>query len=92
VWSALVSLRPPGAREALQVGDEAAFLSFLKGCFAQKRKTLRNNLRALVQPASAAQEILRESGIPADARAEELTLAEFARVFTACTRRNSRRN
>ena len=44
VASALVSFRMPGARASHLLDDEDAFLDFVKECFAQKRKTLRNNL------------------------------------------------
>jgi 16S rRNA (adenine1518-N6/adenine1519-N6)-dimethyltransferase len=81
VSSALVALRPPGERPALGIRDEPGFARFLKGCFAQKRKTLRNNLRALV-PAARAAELLQEAGIAPTARAEELPLAQLARLFT----------
>ena len=79
VASALVSLRVPGTRETLDVGDEKAFLDFVKECFAQKRKNLRNNLRARL--GSRAGEALREAGLSPDARAEELTLFQFAELF-----------
>jgi 16S rRNA (adenine1518-N6/adenine1519-N6)-dimethyltransferase len=81
VSSALVALRLPGERPTLGVRDEPGFARFLKGCFAQKRKTLRNNLRPLVQ-AGRAEELLREAGIAPTARAEELPLAQLARLFT----------
>ncbi len=80
VDSALVALRPPGQRASLQVHDECAFLKFLKVCFAHKRKTLRNNLRALLSSVEA-QESMLQAGLAADARAEQLTLAQFARLF-----------
>ena len=80
VASALVALRLPGEGAALGVNDEPAFVEFLKGCFAQKRKTLRNNLRAMVPPARA-ELLLAECGIPREARAEQLSLAEMARLF-----------
>jgi 16S rRNA (adenine1518-N6/adenine1519-N6)-dimethyltransferase len=80
VASALVALRTPGERPALGIADEHGFGEFLKRCFAQKRKMLRNNLRALVDGQSAG-EIFREAGIASNARAEELTLAQFARLF-----------
>jgi 16S rRNA (adenine1518-N6/adenine1519-N6)-dimethyltransferase len=80
VDSALVALRPPGERATLQIADDRAFLEFLKACFAHKRKTLRNNLRALPSFADP-EEILRQSGLALDARAEQLTLAQFARLF-----------
>jgi len=89
VASALVALRPPGERPALGIADEHSFGEFLKRCFAQKRKMLRNNLRALVNGESS-EEIFREAGIAPNARAEELTLAQFARLFelTAAPRRS----
>jgi 16S rRNA (adenine1518-N6/adenine1519-N6)-dimethyltransferase len=90
VASALVALRPPGERPALGIADERGFGEFLKRCFAQKRKMLRNNLRALVNGESA-EEIFREAGVTLNARAEELTLVQFARLFdlTAAQRRGA---
>jgi len=80
VASALVALRLPGERATLGVNDEPAFVEFLKGCFAHKRKTLRNNLRAIVPPGRA-ELLLAECGIPREARAEQLSLPELARLF-----------
>ncbi len=80
VSSALVALRLPGEGAALGVNDEAAFVEFLKGCFAQKRKTLRNNLRVLAPPGSA-ELLLTKCGIAREARAEQLGLREMACLF-----------
>jgi 16S rRNA (adenine1518-N6/adenine1519-N6)-dimethyltransferase len=80
VDSALVALRLPGERAALDVQDETGFVEFLKRCFAQKRKTLRNNLRSLAANGRA-EVLLEECGIRGDARAEQLGLAEMARLF-----------
>ena len=80
VASALVALRPPGESPVLGIDDERGFGEFLKRCFAQKRKTLRNNLRALVDGESTEQ-IFRDAGVAPNARAEELTLTQFARLF-----------
>jgi 16S rRNA (adenine1518-N6/adenine1519-N6)-dimethyltransferase len=82
VQSALLALRPPGESRLLGIEDEPGFMDFLKVCFAHKRKTLRNNLRAVLtqEEAGAA---LRESGIAENARAEEIGLPLFARLFTA---------
>jgi 16S rRNA (adenine1518-N6/adenine1519-N6)-dimethyltransferase len=82
VSSALVALRLPGEREQLGIRDEEGFLRFLKVCFAQKRKTLRNNLRILM-PQEQAAKVLQECGIAPSARAEEIGLAGFARIFGA---------
>ena len=81
VDSALVSLRMPGARATHDVRDESAFLDFVKECFAQKRKTLRNNLRARL--GSRAEAALREAGLSGDARAEQLSVSKFAELFRA---------
>ena len=82
VSSALVALHLPGERTQLGIRDEAGFLRFLKVCFAQKRKTLRNNLRSLM-PQDEAAALLRECRIAPSARAEEIGLAEFGRLFVA---------
>jgi len=79
VASALVSFRMPGARAKHSVEDETAFLDFVKECFAQKRKTLRNNLRARL--GARTEEVLREANLPPDARAEQLTVSQFAALF-----------
>jgi len=80
VASALVALALPGERAELRLADEGKFLEFVKGCFAQKRKTLLNNLRTLTA-SGRAQEALRATGLRPDARAEQLTLAEFAGLY-----------
>jgi len=52
---------------------------FVKECFAQKRKNLRNNLRARL--GTRAGKLLREAGLSPDARAEELSVVKFAELF-----------
>ena len=83
VKSALVELALPGKRARLNIGDaanETRFLEFVQSCFSQKRKTLRNNLRA----DSSQEQIhsaLTAAGLRADVRAEQLTLTQFAEIF-----------
>lgn len=79
VSSALVSLRLPGARASVHVADEHEFLQFIKECFAQKRKTLRNNLRGRL--GTRTEQILREAKLKPEARAEQLSISQFAEVF-----------
>jgi 16S rRNA (adenine1518-N6/adenine1519-N6)-dimethyltransferase len=79
VASALVSFRMPGARAKQSVANEDKFLDFVKECFAQKRKTLRNNLRARL--GDRTEGILREAGLSPDVRAEQLTVPQFAALF-----------
>jgi 16S rRNA (adenine1518-N6/adenine1519-N6)-dimethyltransferase len=83
VDSALVSFRMPGERVNQGVADEAAFLDFVKECFAQKRKTLRNNLRARLGERTA--EVLSAAGLASDARAEQLSISSFAALFRAAS-------
>jgi 16S rRNA (adenine1518-N6/adenine1519-N6)-dimethyltransferase len=80
VDSALVSLKLPGENARLRILDETAFLNFVKKCFAQKRKTLVNNLRELAAPAKV-KEVLAELGLSAAARAEELQVTQLAALF-----------
>jgi 16S rRNA (adenine1518-N6/adenine1519-N6)-dimethyltransferase len=77
VGSALVTLRLPGDRAQMAPPDEAAFLDFVKLSFAQKRKTLVNNLRTLAKP-EAVRGALAAQNLRLDARAEQLTVAQFA--------------
>ncbi len=80
VNSALVRMTMPGERAALKVSDEKQFLEFIGACFGQKRKTLRNNLRA-VMPDERFHAVLTDCGLRSDARAEQLSLAQFAALF-----------
>jgi 16S rRNA (adenine1518-N6/adenine1519-N6)-dimethyltransferase len=84
VGSALVTLRLPGERAKLGLRDEVAFLDFVKMCFAHKRKTLVNNLRALAKP-NEVREALAEQGLRPDARAEQLTVSQFAALHAKLT-------
>ncbi|MGH9688491.1 MAG: 16S rRNA (adenine(1518)-N(6)/adenine(1519)-N(6))-dimethyltransferase RsmA [Candidatus Acidiferrales bacterium] len=82
VASALVRMNLPGERAKLGISDEPRFLKFVGACFEHKRKTLRNNLRALAT-AERISEVLAACGLRLDARAEQLSLVEFARLFAA---------
>lgn len=84
VTSALVRLDVPGERARLNLPDDGAFLRFAQACFAQKRKTLANNLRAQFG-AERVEAMLKEAGISPRARAEELSVAQLAGLF--CTMR-----
>jgi 16S rRNA (adenine1518-N6/adenine1519-N6)-dimethyltransferase len=77
VGSALVTLRLPGERAKLPQIDQAAFLDFVKLCFAQKRKTLANNLKSRAKP-QLVRQALANLKLRADARAEQLSVANLA--------------
>jgi 16S rRNA (adenine1518-N6/adenine1519-N6)-dimethyltransferase len=58
--------------------EEAAFFRFARQAFAQKRKTLANNMRAAGCHPSAALAAFVAAGIPFQARAEELPIEALA--------------
>lgn len=89
VNSALLQMLLPGERASLQIkpADETAFLEFVQRCFQQKRRTLRNNLREGWSDAEIFQ-ALADVGARSDARAEQLTIAQFAALFAHLTRQN----
>src|SRR5262249_51291287 len=80
VGSALMSLRLPGERAQLNLQDEQRFLDFVKLCFAQKRKTLVNNLRSLAEPPRL-RSLLGAQSLRTDSRAEQLSVADLASLF-----------
>jgi 16S rRNA (adenine1518-N6/adenine1519-N6)-dimethyltransferase len=58
--------------------DEAGFLPFVRQAFAQKRKTLANNLRAAGFAPAASVHAMAEAEIDPQARAEALSIETFA--------------
>jgi len=82
VDSALVSMRLPGDNSSLEIADGEDFLEFVKTCFAQKRKTLTNNFRSLLEPAET-RAVLQSLHIREDARAEQLSVAQLAALYKA---------
>ena len=84
VHSALVEMTLPGEQQNLRITDQAKLLKFIQLCFGQKRKTLRNNLRAIARD-DRIREALEGAKLRPDARAEQLTLAQFSAIFAALT-------
>jgi len=82
VDSALVRLRLPGEDATVKMANPDDFLEFVKRCFAQKRKTLANNLRELAKPEQL-RGLLRELQLREDARAEQLSVRELANIYQA---------
>lgn len=83
VWSTVARLRVrEGSTSDL---DERLFTRLVGACFAQKRKTILNNLRnapedlrALVESAGGALHLLEAANVDPQRRAESLTLEEWA--------------
>ncbi len=81
VHSSVVRLTMAPRLEELQV-EEGPFIAFLKLAFAQKRKTLVNNLRGQYG-ADAIKAALKSARLHADVRAEATPLEKMATVFRA---------
>jgi 16S rRNA (adenine1518-N6/adenine1519-N6)-dimethyltransferase len=80
VHSTLVDFK---MREQLPGGaapERTRFLDFVKACFAQKRKSLLNNLGGRFGRERVATALARR-GLPATARAEELGLQQFEELL-----------
>ncbi len=84
VHSSVIRLNVEPRWEKLGV-DPAAFIEFLKLSFAQKRKTLANNLKPTYDP-KAIKAALNKAKVREDVRAEALTLEKAATVFKALAR------
>lgn len=73
VWSAVARLIPKQSA----IADESLFRSLVSASFAQKRKTILNNLKARYP---SAERSLSEAGIDPKRRAETLSLDEWTRL------------
>lgn len=63
------------------VADEATFFRVIRGAFGQRRKTVLNTLSAALElPKEETRALLEQAGVPATARAEALTLEQFAAI------------
>ena len=80
VGSALVSMKLPGENARLGLPDSGHFLDFVKLCFAQKRKTLSNNLRSKREPETT-KRALAAMQLGTSVRAEELSIAQLGELF-----------
>ena len=64
--------------------DEALFFRAVKAAFSQRRKVIANSLSAgLGTDKASVNALLERSGIPANARAEQLSLNDFAAIAAA---------
>jgi len=73
--------------------EEEPFLRFVRLAFAQKRKTLANNLRAAGFAQGDIAAALDQAGVPAQARAETLSISSFAalsKIFSCVSESPSR--
>lgn len=63
------------------VADEATLFRVIRGAFGQRRKTVLNTLSAALELSKEeTRALLEQAGVPATARAEALTLEQFAAI------------
>jgi 16S rRNA (adenine1518-N6/adenine1519-N6)-dimethyltransferase len=86
VWSAVVRLEPKAETD---LRDEKLFREIISAGFAQKRKTILNNLKNAPPDLKAkigdAETLLRQSGIEPKRRAESLDFEEWKQILEAVT-------
>lgn len=82
VDSAVVRMTVAPRAGELGIADEKKFFGLVRAAFRQKRKTLVNNLKGLYR-VERLTKALEQAGIPAGARAEALSLEQFAALFRA---------
>lgn len=82
VHSALVRMPVAPRKERLGIDDEEAFWKLVRAAFAQKRKTLVNNWKTRCDP-ERLRDAMKDLGIDWRARAETLSLAQFAALVRA---------
>lgn len=76
-------------RPAVQVADEARFFALVRAAFAQRRKTILNNLKAASRALEFSEPLdsaLEAASVAPQRRAETLSLAEFAALSRALDR------
>jgi 16S rRNA (adenine1518-N6/adenine1519-N6)-dimethyltransferase len=80
VRSTLISLKK---RESplFPVSDPARWPPFLRTAFAERRKTLLNNLRKLALPAEAVKRALAALSLPENIRAEQVDIGRLVELF-----------
>ncbi|WP_217588364.1 16S rRNA (adenine(1518)-N(6)/adenine(1519)-N(6))-dimethyltransferase RsmA [Lentibacillus saliphilus] len=77
------------AEPPVQVDDEEAFFALVRASFAQRRKTLRNNLTTYYKDTydkETISSLLEKADIDGTRRGESLSMAEFANLANVFTR------
>lgn len=80
VDSAVIRLRVRG-QPPVKVSDERRFFALVRACFAQRRKTILNNLKVAAASQLFTKDVrvaLEAASVAAQRRAETLSLSEFA--------------
>lgn len=85
VNSAVIRLTPRKA-PLLKVSDEDDFFSFIKTAFVHRRKTLRNNLKGLIEEEGKLLAAMESASLSPEARPQTVSLEQYAALFGLLTR------
>ena len=77
VDSSVVSLK---YKHSKQVHDQKKFFDFVKTCFVQRRKTLHNNLKAILD-STQIEKLFLINNLKPSVRAQELTTQQFIEMY-----------
>ncbi|KRO18750.1 methyltransferase [Lactobacillus delbrueckii subsp. jakobsenii ZN7a-9 = DSM 26046] len=86
VDSAVVVLTP--LEKPADVGDRKQFNRVVKLCFAQRRKTLANNLKTLLPDKEDREKLLADLDLDPRQRPEQLAISDFIRISQAIAEMN----
>lgn len=86
VDSAVVVLTP--LEKPADVGDHKRFNRVVKLCFAQRRKTLANNLKTLLPDKEDREKLLADLDLDPRQRPEQLAISDFIRISQAIAEMN----
>lgn len=78
VDSSVVVLTPLKDKPAIE--NRKHFVWVVKMCFAQRRKTLNNNLKTLVPDTQKREALINELGVDSRVRPENLTIEQFIKI------------
>ena len=88
VDSSVVVLTPLTAESKIDIADSKHFNWVVKMCFAQRRKTLNNNLKALIPNNEDRTHLIKSLGVDSRVRPEQLTLKQFVQIATSVPVKN----
>lgn len=83
VNSSVVVLRPLADKP--DIGNVKHFNWVVKMCFAQRRKTLNNNLKNLISDTDKRKRVIASIGVDPSIRPEQLSIAQFSKLARAIT-------
>ena len=88
VDSSVVVLKPLAAADKPDIANLEHFNRVVKMCFAQRRKTLNNNLKVLLPDEKQRLALIKSLGVDSRIRPEQLTLEQFVKIAHSVSVKN----